>query len=150
MILNLNKKDCLTLLESNYIGHLAYLFGKYPIVIPITYFYDKAEHFIICYSSEGQKINAMRKHKFVSLSVSDITSVNKWKTVLVEGIYEELKGSDAKNYLHEFAKGIKDLMATKEQKIVDFISDFSSKLEVEGIPVVFRIKNPEISGKQRL
>ncbi|WJJ95770.1 pyridoxamine 5'-phosphate oxidase family protein [Algibacter luteus] len=149
MIRNLSIEDCLAIIESNYIGHLAYVFGENPIVIPITYFYSKTEKFIICYSSAGQKIDAMRKKNLVSLSIDEIDSVNQWISVQVEGVYEELEGPDAKFYLHEFTQGIIQIMADKERKNVEFISQFSSKLEAEGIPIVFRINNLEISGKQR-
>ncbi|PQV50457.1 hypothetical protein CLV33_102319 [Jejuia pallidilutea] len=149
MIRNLNKQECLLILNTNYIAHLAYLFGECPIIIPITYYYNEADDFIICYSACGQKINSMRKHNYVSLSVDEIESVNKWKCVLVEGTFKELKGPDAKYYLHEFAKGVKHIMANKEQKEANFISEFSSKLESEGTPIVFKIDILEVTGKQR-
>lgn len=149
MIQNLETKDCKQIIDTNYIGHLAYIYGECPIVIPITYYYIKADNSIICYSAEGRKIKAMRKHKYISLNVDEIESVNQWKCVLVEGIYQELKGSNAKYYLHEFAKGITNIMANKEQKDVSFISEFSSKLESEGIPIVFKIDVLEITGRQR-
>ena len=91
----------------------------------------------------------MRDHKFVSLSVDFIQSVNQWKSVLIQGLYEELEGPDAKYYLHKFANGVKHIMTNKEQKDPHFISEFSSKLESEGIPIVFRINHLEFTGKQR-
>lgn len=149
MIRNLNKKECEQLLNTNYIGHLAYLSGKTPLIVPITYYFNKPSNQIICYSSEGQKIRAMRKNKYVSLSIDEIISVNQWKSLLIEGIFEELEGPDAKYYLHEFAKGVKKIMLEKEQKHTRFISEFSSKLESDEIPIVFRINIIAITGKQR-
>ena len=135
MIRDLNIKECIRILDTNYIGHLAYLFRKNPIVVPITYYYNKAGNYIICYSAEGHKIKAMRNNKYVSLGV--------------EGKFEELKGPDAKYQLHEFANGVKKIMLTKEKKNVHFISEFSSKLYSEGIPVVYKINILEITGKKR-
>tara|TARA_R110000868_G_scaffold169348_1_gene404352 strand:+ start:811 stop:1314 length:504 start_codon:yes stop_codon:yes gene_type:complete len=149
MIRDLNIKECIRILDTNYIGHLAYLFRKNPIVVPITYYYNKAGNYIICYSAEGHKIKAMRNNKYVSLGVDEIISVNHWKSVLLEGKFEELKGPDAKYQLHEFANGVKKIMLTKEKKNVHFISEFSSKLYSEGIPVVYKINILEITGKKR-
>jgi nitroimidazol reductase NimA-like FMN-containing flavoprotein (pyridoxamine 5'-phosphate oxidase superfamily) len=150
MIRNLNKKECLQIIQNNYIGHLAYLSEKMPFVVPITYYFNKSDNNIICYSSQGRKIKAMRKNKYISLSVDEIVSVNQWRTVLIEGVFEELEGPDAKYYLHEFAKGVKKIMLEKEQKEAHFINEFSSKLESEGTPIVFKILIIEITGKQRI
>ena len=75
MTKNLEEKACLELLASNYIGHLAYISGKEPFVVPITYFHDADEKCIISYSANGHKIDAMRKYKQVSVQVEQITTI---------------------------------------------------------------------------
>lgn len=149
MIKTLNKKEIFKLLENNYIGYLSYIFKSCPYVIPITYYFDQKNNAIICYSDKGQKIIAMRKNDSVSLVVCEIGSVNNWQSVLVHGNYQEFKGSDAKNQLHQFSLGIKDLILKTEHKDSKYISDFSSKIYTEGIPVVFRININEITGRER-
>ena len=97
MIRNLDKDDCELILRQNYIGHLGYIYRERPYVIPITYFFK--DNRVICYSGEGHKIVAMRKHTPISLEVSDITSVDEWKSIAVHGSYEEFEGSNAKALL---------------------------------------------------
>jgi nitroimidazol reductase NimA-like FMN-containing flavoprotein (pyridoxamine 5'-phosphate oxidase superfamily) len=151
MIQDMDPRECVELLRRNYVGRLAFIVGKSPYVIPITYYYyDQAGNCIISYASEGHKIEAMRINESVSLEVDEIDSVSKWKSVLVHGTFEELSGIDAKGQLHEFAQGVKDLINKKEDKELQFIHEFSSKLSFEkSSPVVYRIRINEITGKLR-
>jgi len=148
MIRSLNQKECSNFLANNYIGHLAYIYKGNPYVVPSTYFFD-GKNTIIGYSTEGHKTMAMRKNNKVSLEVSEITNVNNWISVLVHGIFEELSGSDAKGSLHEFSAGIKDLILRKEERNLHFISEFSSKIYDENMPVVFKITVNEMTGRER-
>lgn len=145
----LDVEECNKLLSNNYIGRLAFISGANPFITPITYFYDVNENCILSYSSEGHKIDAMRKSKIVALQVDDIHTIQDWRSVMVHGEFEELKGSTAKHYLHKFAEGVQETIAKKEGTGAKFISDFSSRLTQKGIPIVYRIKLIEMSGKCR-
>lgn len=149
MIRTLKQNESSRLLETNYIGNLSYIYQNRPFIAPITYFFDKANDVIIGCSAEGHKINAMRKNNNVSLSVSGIDSVNSWESVLAQGTFVELSGSDAKAQLHIFSLGVKDLIINKEHRKLDFISEFSSKIYKDDLPIVFQIKIEEITGKMR-
>jgi nitroimidazol reductase NimA-like FMN-containing flavoprotein (pyridoxamine 5'-phosphate oxidase superfamily) len=149
MFINLEGKEVNFVLENNYIGQLAYIFHNKPYVVPITYYYNQENNTIICYSGVGHKMEAMRKNSAVSLLVADIDSVINWKSVAVHGKFEECFGSDAKAYLHKFTTGVKEVMLQKELQEVNFISEFSSRIFNDTIPVVFSIKIEEITGKKR-
>lgn len=152
MIKDLNSKDCIALLKKHYVGRLAYLVGKTPFVAPITYFYfeEDKKGSIISYSLEGHKMEAMRKNNYVSVQVDEIESINQWKSVLAHGEFEELHQIDAKRLLHEFASGVKNLINQDTDKNVQFIHEFSSKLQAQADPpIVYRINLHEITGKQR-
>ena len=129
-------------LRNNYLGHLAYLWQGKPHVIPITYYFDPADNTIISYTSEGHKIDAMRANKSVAVQVEQVQSISNWESVM-------LQGSSAKQKLHLFTEGVKDIIRRKENREVGFINEFSSKSSANGIPVVFQIKILEMSGKRR-
>lgn len=76
MITDLTKAECLKILSSNYIGHLGYISRNLPFVIPITYYFDNKNITVIGYSSEGHKINALRKNNAVALEVVEVESIN--------------------------------------------------------------------------
>ena len=149
MFKSLEEKEIKTILSHNYIGHLAYIYKKEPYVIPITYYFDPEQHAIICYSGLGHKITAMRKTNAVSLQVADIDSVNRWKSVLVHGTFEELPISEARAQLHVFSLGVKDVILKREHRDLDFISEFSSKIYKDDVPIVFRIQIKSVTGKMR-
>ncbi|MEH6537214.1 MAG: pyridoxamine 5'-phosphate oxidase family protein [Psychroserpens sp.] len=149
MIRTLNEKESVKLLETNYIGNLSYIYQNRPFIAPITYFFSKKNNVIIGYSAEGHKIKAMRKNNNVSLGVSDVDSVNSWESVLAQGRFVELSGSEAKAQLHLFSLGVKGLIIKKEHRELDFISEFSSKIYKDDLPVIFQIKIEEITGKMR-
>lgn len=149
MIRDLEIEECLEILCNNYIGHLGYISGKSPFVIPITYFHDADEKCILSYSSKGHKIEAMRRDKHVSFQVADIQSIQDWRSVQIHGTYEELNGSTAKKYLHKFAEGVQETIDGLEGEKPKFISDFSSRLQEREMPIVYRIRVKGISGKAR-
>ena len=149
MIRELATKDGKQILQDNYIGHLAFIHGEWPYSVPITYYYNKAKNTIISYATEGHKIRAMRLNPNVSLEVNEIDSVSKWKCVLAHGRFEELSGIDAKYHLHEFAEGVKGIIMRKEGKKTNSISEFSSKIESEDQPIVYRIILDEMTAKYR-
>jgi hypothetical protein len=146
---NLDKKECIALLEHNYIGRLAYISGGCPHIVPITYFYDSETNTITSYSSIGHKIREMRKNTAVCLAIDEIASISNWKSTLVQGTFEELSRIDAKHMLHLFSEGVKKIIRNKYGEHPKYISEFSAKIEAEDAPIVFRINISEITGKLR-
>ncbi|APQ16138.1 pyridoxamine 5'-phosphate oxidase family protein [Maribacter hydrothermalis] len=146
---NLDKTECKALLAQNYIGRLAYVSGGYPHIVPITYFYDSDTNTITSYSSEGHKIHEMRKNKAVCLFIDEIASITNWKSVLLQGTFEELSSIDAKHMLHEFSVGVKKVISDNYGEHPKYISEFSAKIDAEDTPIIFRIHINEITGKIR-
>tara|TARA_R110002126_G_scaffold36043_7_gene110081 strand:- start:210 stop:671 length:462 start_codon:yes stop_codon:yes gene_type:complete len=146
---NLDEKECKVLLEQNYIGRLAYISGGFPHIVPITYFYNSKTNTITSYSSEGHKIKEMRKNSSVCMAADEIASITNWKSVLVQGTYEELSSIDAKHMLHEFSEGVKKVINENYGEHPKYISEFSAKINAEDAPIVFRIHVHELTGKIR-
>lgn len=147
---DLNTVEQEFILKNNYIGYLGYIYRDRPFVVPVTYFYDKENNNIICYSNEGHKLRAMRLNGELSLCVTEIDSVNNWKSVVAYGTFQELEGSEAKAQLHSFTLGVKDLIIRNEHRELDFVSEFSSKIHEDQAPTVFLIHVYEVTGKLRL
>jgi nitroimidazol reductase NimA-like FMN-containing flavoprotein (pyridoxamine 5'-phosphate oxidase superfamily) len=91
----------------------------------------------------------MRKNPSVCLSIDNITSISNWKSVLVQGTFEELSRIDAKHMLHEFSEGVKEVISDNYGKNPKCISEFSAKIDTEESSIVFRIKINELAGKLR-
>lgn len=149
MIKDLKIQKGIQIVKNNYLGRLAYMANNAPHIVPITYFYDEDSNSVISYSAEGHKIDSMRQHAPASIQVDEIDSLIQWRSVLIQGTYEELGGSTAKFVLHKFAEGVKEVIQRTEDKKLHYIREFSSKLESEKPPVVFRINITGIISKYR-
>ncbi|HZJ20480.1 MAG TPA: pyridoxamine 5'-phosphate oxidase family protein [Pricia sp.] len=143
---DLTISESTNVLRNNYKGHLAYLSQGRPYVVPVTFYFDHEDNSIISYTSEGHKIDAVRKNPSVSMVAEEIQSLVNWESALIHGTFEELEGSLAKQKLHQFTEGVKSIIHQKEYKEVEFISEFSSKLYARGIPIVYRIKYLRLRG----
>jgi nitroimidazol reductase NimA-like FMN-containing flavoprotein (pyridoxamine 5'-phosphate oxidase superfamily) len=142
-----SKSDRLKILKNNYIAHLSYIYRGKPYIVPISYYYDKEKNVILGYSSEGHKIRSMRRNSNVSLNVSEIDAVGSWVSVLAQGVFFELSGSNAKTQLRQFSDGIKTVVAKKEQRGLKFINEFSGKVNDDNVAIVFEITIDKLSGK---
>lgn len=149
MYKDLEITKCFDILGNNYIGHLGYISGKSPFIVPITYFYDAEEKCILSYSTNGHKINAMRQHEHVSLQVEQIETIQDWTSIQVHGKFEELEGSAAKKYIHKFSQGVQDTIVHVKSEKPKFIGDFSSRLQERKMPIMYRIHITAITGKIR-
>jgi nitroimidazol reductase NimA-like FMN-containing flavoprotein (pyridoxamine 5'-phosphate oxidase superfamily) len=149
MIKDLTEERISDLLQRNYVGSMGFIAHSAPYVLPVTYYYDPQNQSIISYSMEGHKIDSLRESPEVSLLVFEQDTMDRWRSALIHGTFEELEGIDAKFYLKEFSEGIQKLMAEKGLGSTHFIDEFSSKSESEGIPLVYRIRISDWSGKYR-
>ena len=133
---DLTTSESTNVLRDNYNGHLAYISKGKPYVLPITFYFDATDHSIISYTTEGHKIDAMRENPLVSMISEQVQSLANWKSVLIQGSFEELEGSLAKQKLQQFSEGVKNITQRKEHKNVEFIDEFSSKSYTGGAPIV--------------
>jgi nitroimidazol reductase NimA-like FMN-containing flavoprotein (pyridoxamine 5'-phosphate oxidase superfamily) len=146
---NMDMEECMALLGNKYIGCLAYIFEGTPHINPITYFHDAEEKSILSYSSPGHKIKAMERYGEVAFQIDEINSIQNWRSVLVKGRFEQLKGSTVRKYMHKFAEGVQRAIQKKEGETPHFIKDFSSRLQNRELPIVYRLHITDIVGKFR-
>lgn len=143
---SLTKADCLDFIASKYIGRVGYIFQEFPEIVPITYFFDAEEEVIISYSAEGHKIECMRKNPYVSFLVDSLEEPGHWKSVVAQAVFQETDRSDAKNMLHLFSKGVKEIIHNKEHKDLVYLREFSSKIENSEESIIYRLKILKVKG----
>ena len=76
------------------VGRLACTDGKQPYIVPVTYTYDG--EYIYGQTNEGTKLKMLRKNPNVCFEVDMMTDMRNWQSVIVYGIFEELKNGEAK------------------------------------------------------
>lgn len=94
MIGELSKRQIERVLTSGIVGRLACCNKNVPYVVPIIYVLDG--DYIYAHAQEGQKIRFMRENPPVCLLVDEIDSMANWRSVVINGKFEELKTVAAK------------------------------------------------------
>lgn len=85
----LTAQETETLLKSEVVGHLGCHSDNLTYVVPLSYAYENG--YIYCHSYEGKKINMLRNNPRVCFQVDELKKMNNWKSVIVWGVFEELK-----------------------------------------------------------
>lgn len=80
--------ECTKLLTMNRLGHLACAKDGQPYVVPLHYAY--ADNHLYAFSMPGKKIEWMRSNPLVSVQVLERGQGREWRSVIVDGHYEEL------------------------------------------------------------
>ncbi|MGX8013493.1 pyridoxamine 5'-phosphate oxidase family protein [Mesorhizobium sp. ORM8.1] len=88
IVQSMSTLECTKLLAASRVGHLACTKGGQPYVVPIHYAY--AEHHLYAFSMPGKKVEWMRANPLVSVQVDARGEGRAWKSVVVDGRYEEL------------------------------------------------------------
>src|SRR5262245_9508869 len=84
----LSPAECTEVLSSHRVAYLACAKDGHPYVVPI--YYACSGHALYAFSMPGKKIEWMRANAMVSLLIEEKEQGREWKTVEIEGRYEEL------------------------------------------------------------
>jgi uncharacterized protein len=93
MLGQLDPQEIETLLQTELIGRLGCHAGLRTYIVPITYAYS--DNSIYARTTDGLKLQMMRKNPAVCFQVDHIDDLANWKSVVVWGSYEELDGAEA-------------------------------------------------------
>jgi nitroimidazol reductase NimA-like FMN-containing flavoprotein (pyridoxamine 5'-phosphate oxidase superfamily) len=89
MIHELHRDEIESVLHRHHVGRLACVLAGEPYLVPITYTYQ--DGFIYGHTLPGQKLDAMRAEPRVSFEVDERWETDTWRSVVVRGVFEELK-----------------------------------------------------------
>lgn len=85
---DLNEKEMDDLLASKLIGRLGLYDGKIPYIVPISYAYD--DNSIYCHTTEGLKMEMIRKNPYICFQVDDTDNLSRWSSVICWGNASEI------------------------------------------------------------
>ena len=141
----LNDTEINNVLSSQVIGRLACTDNKKPYIVPLTYMYDGK--YIYGQTNEGLKLKILRKNPNICFEVEVMTDMRNWKSVIVFGKFEELKGRKAKKAKKILFEGIFSLMTSStvhtHEHEVKTKPDDSSRVK----HMMYRIKIKKISSR---
>ena len=126
-------------------GRLGCSDGKQPYIIPVTYAYD-GKH-IYGQVIEGTKLKLLRKNPKVCFEVDLITNMANWQSVLVYGVFEEVKNAEAKKAREFLFDRVFPLMTSST--VHPFGHEEKGKVNdsTRIKPVMYRIKISKITGR---
>ncbi|HRE50733.1 MAG TPA: pyridoxamine 5'-phosphate oxidase family protein [Flavitalea sp.] len=132
-------------LAKAFIGRIGCHADDLTYVTPVSYAYD-GKH-IYVRTSEGMKVNMMRQNPKVCFQVDQMENMANWKSVIVWGVFEELRDPELRNNaLEKLADRIYPLVSSET---VHFSHEWPFKpadmASIKG--VVFRIAIDKKTGR---
>lgn len=79
-------------LSAQFFGRIGCAADGQVLVLPVTYLYDGQA--IYGQTREGTKTRLLRQNPAVCFEVDEISSPMCWRSVVVQGVYEELQGDE--------------------------------------------------------
>jgi len=145
MLGELNESQMISILSSQALGRLACTDGKHPYIVPLTYTYDG--EYIYGQTSEGTKLEILRKNPNVCFEVDRLTDMRNWQSVMVYGTFEELKAKEAEKAREILFSRVFQLMTSStihsfEHEVTGEIDD-STRIK----HVMYRIKIEKMTGR---
>jgi len=80
------------LLRSQFFGRIGCAADGKVLVVPVCYLFDGQA--IYGQTHEGTKTGLLRQNPAVCFEVDEVSSPSCWRSVVVQGIYEELQGDE--------------------------------------------------------
>jgi len=139
-IVELSREEIDEFLHAQVVGRIGVHAGGATYVVPVIYAYaDDALH---VYTVEGRKVAMMREEPQVCFEVDeyDADGRGSWRSVIVQGRYQELGGEDAERVL--------SLLAARFRRAAGGTGTAARRPRGDGRPgVAFRIAIDSVTGR---
>jgi nitroimidazol reductase NimA-like FMN-containing flavoprotein (pyridoxamine 5'-phosphate oxidase superfamily) len=141
-IQTMDATDCMTLIHSRRTGRLGCCKDNRPYVVPVHYVCSGA--LIFSFSMPGQKLDFMRSNPNVCFQVDHIERNDKWKCVVIEGIFHEFSSAEDKQHAWEILQEHNNWWEVGAQ-LVD-----RAEPDVDRRPTFFSVSMDVITGRQAI
>jgi nitroimidazol reductase NimA-like FMN-containing flavoprotein (pyridoxamine 5'-phosphate oxidase superfamily) len=146
MLGELTPEQMNALLFNEVVGRIGCHVGGRTYVVPITYVFDGDA--VYGHSAEGLKIRMMRANPHVCFQVDQRENLANWRSVVAQGVYEELHGKEALDALQIFVTRMMPILTSETLSLAESPSPEAAR-PVPDAPktVIFRIRLIEKSGR---
>ena len=119
------------------VGRLGCHAGGVTYVVPVIFAWN--DEGIYVYTTEGLKVSMMRENPEVCFEVDEYLANGSWRSVIVQGVYEELHGPDVDLALALLTQRVARRAAVERE----------TDDRGEGrVPVALRIRTSEVTGRK--
>lgn len=98
MLHDLSSEVTDSILRQQFFGRLGCCVDGQVLIVPMAYLYDGQA--IYGQTREGTKTRALRQNPAVCFEVDEVSDPTCWRSVVVQGVYEELQG-DERTYIQQ-------------------------------------------------
>lgn len=141
----LTNNQCKQVLRSEVLGRIGCYDNGKVYVVPITFIFDG--EFIYAHSKEGLKIKMMRKNPKVCFQFDRVENMANWRSVIVQGKYEELKTKEKQENAMKILKDrLTPILLSESVRPSHGILD-PRRVVKELKAIAFRISISELSGR---
>lgn len=141
MLGRLSEDQIEDVLRTATIGRIGCRDGDSVYVVPISFVY--ADGCAYGHSAEGRKLTLMRSMPQVCLEVDDVRGLSDWRSVIAQGMFEELHGNDARTALDLLANRFAPLGTRPEPGTPPPSHGYSTHMP----PLLFRIRLLSTTGR---
>ncbi|UXN66117.1 pyridoxamine 5'-phosphate oxidase family protein (plasmid) [Phyllobacterium sp. A18/5-2] len=103
IIKEMSQEETKALLERATLGRLACVNDAQPYIMPLSFAYHAV--YLYAFTTVGKKVEWMRANPKICVQFDEIAGSNRWQSVIVNGLFEELTNApdhiDARNKAHE-------------------------------------------------
>ncbi len=137
MILEMSLNEIEVFAVSQKVGRVGCHVDGETYVVPVIYVWEAP--CIYVYTTEGKKVDMMRENPRVCFEIDEYLSSGAWRSIIVQGTFEELREDDATRALRIISERITSNRTTERHR-----DDRG-----EGrTPVAFRIHAIEVTGRK--
>lgn len=105
-------------------------------VVPVIFAWHDSCFYV--YTTEGKKVEMMRANAQVCFEVDEYLASGRWRSVIVQGTYEELRGEEATRAL--------EVISERFQSSSSGARD--GDRGADRVPVAFRVRINEMTGRK--
>jgi uncharacterized protein len=142
IIEDMTQQEIKELLSRATIGRLACAKDNQPYIVPMSFAYDVV--FLYSLTTAGTKVDLMRQNRKVCVEFDEIIATNKWQSVIVTGVFEEL--TDAPEHIAARDDAHRILSKTAEWWEPAYVKTVSRDQVRPLDPVFFRISITHTTG----
>ncbi|QIP15129.1 hypothetical protein G8759_22145 [Spirosoma aureum] len=142
MLSELTSEVIETMLANQYFGRIGCAADNRILIEPVMYYYDG--HFIYGLTRQGTKTQLLNKNPAVAFEIDETISPDIWRSVVIEGVYEELQGEDRDDALFFLRQRKIPVFADEQLGYPGVDSPVRQKVVY---PVVYRIRIVSKTGR---
>ncbi|MET4081983.1 nitroimidazol reductase NimA-like FMN-containing flavoprotein (pyridoxamine 5'-phosphate oxidase superfamily) [Pedobacter sp. UYP30] len=140
MLGELSKREMIDFLERRIYGRLGCSVDGRTYVVPINFVFRNDA--IYAHSGHGKKIDMMRENPNVCFIVDDIVDTFTWRSVIIQGVFNELEGEERQQAMQGIIHKITPLTYKPTQEPSHGIAE-----EERSNVIVYRIDIINITGR---